>query len=685
MLDGRGRARITDFGLAAPADAPENRDAQWGTPAYMAPEQLAGEPATARTDVYALGLVLFEIFTGRRPLGDGSKPESGSGSARVVPRPSSVVSGLDPSMDAAILRCLERDPTRRPASAVELLATLPGADPLERAVRAGETPSPELVAAAGEERSLSPGRAWGLFGVVLLVTAAAIVFGAGVSGLDQITMTQSPDVLRERAREIARLLGDDVPPRADAWWVRLDPGYVRFAQKDARAPSLGAARPAALRFYYRQSPRPILPIGSPVPSKRDPPPGSSGDAYIALDHQGRLLEFSRLARQLEPSAAGPTRATDWTTLLSLAGADATHLQPVQPLWTPDVACDARSAWVWNDGGVPVRLEAASWQGAAVWFRTVAPWERAERDAPVVGPAFTGFAFYLPLLVALTVTFALLARHNIRQGRSDMRGALRLAVAVFIGYSLQTTLLFRWAADPVHVWRWLNQWQPYFSALCAWLFYLGVEPFVRRRWPHRLIAWTRLLEGRWIDPLVGREVLIGLLAAAGAALASCIPAAVERHHDIQPLLLTLPLGRGADFWGSIAGSFGDGLTEAFGSFALVLFMRMLFRRDAAAWIGLGAAWTLSLLSSSSLSPIQWISTALMATCLVLGARAGVIAAIVSCISLDLLSACTPLTLDFSRWYAWRTGVITVLMIALAVWGFRAAMGRRRILSAAMFEG
>ena len=64
MIDGEGRARITDFGLAGLAG--EIKDVQSGTPAYMAPEQLAGREVSVRSDLFALGLVLFEIFTGRR-------------------------------------------------------------------------------------------------------------------------------------------------------------------------------------------------------------------------------------------------------------------------------------------------------------------------------------------------------------------------------------------------------------------------------------------------------------------------------------------------------------------------------------------------------------------------------------------------------------------------------------------
>ena len=64
MLDGAGKVRITDFGLAGVS----GESIRAGTPAYMAPEQLAGGEVTARSDIYALGLVLYEIFTGQRAL-----------------------------------------------------------------------------------------------------------------------------------------------------------------------------------------------------------------------------------------------------------------------------------------------------------------------------------------------------------------------------------------------------------------------------------------------------------------------------------------------------------------------------------------------------------------------------------------------------------------------------------------
>src|SRR5213592_2695305 len=117
MLDGDGNVRITDFGLAvAAADAAAVRA---GTPQYMAPEQLRGEPASIKTDIYALGLVLFEIFTGKRAYDAKTLHElrqlheSGS-----LTPPSSVVRDLEPAIERVILRCLERDPALRLASAL---------------------------------------------------------------------------------------------------------------------------------------------------------------------------------------------------------------------------------------------------------------------------------------------------------------------------------------------------------------------------------------------------------------------------------------------------------------------------------------------------------------------------------------------------------------------------------------
>jgi serine/threonine-protein kinase len=68
MIDEHGNARITDFGLAGLEEEIRSEDIRAGTPAYMSPEQLAGEELTVKSDIYALGLALYELFTGQKAL-----------------------------------------------------------------------------------------------------------------------------------------------------------------------------------------------------------------------------------------------------------------------------------------------------------------------------------------------------------------------------------------------------------------------------------------------------------------------------------------------------------------------------------------------------------------------------------------------------------------------------------------
>src|SRR5271166_1279818 len=121
MLDGRGQVLLTVFGLAGVAH--EIEDVRSGTPAYMAPEQLSGKEVTARSDIYALGLVLYELFTGKSAYPGYSRDEIMRARRNSRPQPpSTLVRDMDPTVERAILRCLSDTPEDRPSSAVMVAA-----------------------------------------------------------------------------------------------------------------------------------------------------------------------------------------------------------------------------------------------------------------------------------------------------------------------------------------------------------------------------------------------------------------------------------------------------------------------------------------------------------------------------------------------------------------------------------
>jgi serine/threonine-protein kinase len=193
MVDGQGRAHITDFGLSVEMAGGKSPGDAAGTVAYMAPERFAGQPATVQSDLYALGLVLYETCTGQPALRSTTIEGWRLAHSDSTPTaPSSIVTEIDRALERAILWCLEKDPARRPASASRLAAALPGGDPLAAMIAAGETPSPELVAASGEEGTLPRGRAWAMF-VAAVVALVLVVVTRGSVALNNAVPMRSPD------------------------------------------------------------------------------------------------------------------------------------------------------------------------------------------------------------------------------------------------------------------------------------------------------------------------------------------------------------------------------------------------------------------------------------------------------------------------------------------------------------
>ena len=212
MIDGRGRVRITDFGLAALGETPTGAAARAGTPAYMSPEQFTEEPCTVASDLYAVGLVLYEVISGRRVF-DANRIEEYR-RLHTERKPTSLshrVPEVEPEIEQLISQCLEKDPAKRPASAHEILAALPGGDPLSVALAAGETPSPELVAAAAPSEGMPQSVSLACLIAILLGMIALPFVNDRVNLYAFAPLAKPPIVLVDRARQVIEGLGYTQP------------------------------------------------------------------------------------------------------------------------------------------------------------------------------------------------------------------------------------------------------------------------------------------------------------------------------------------------------------------------------------------------------------------------------------------------------------------------------------------
>jgi serine/threonine-protein kinase len=129
LVQPNGNLKLMDFGIARRIErlAPAMTTDGWvvGTPLYLAPEQLRGEEPDARTDLYACGVVFYEMFAGRPPWASSSHAELAARTLREVPAPPSQhAADLPPALEEIILGCLEKERDRRPAGAAALLAQL---------------------------------------------------------------------------------------------------------------------------------------------------------------------------------------------------------------------------------------------------------------------------------------------------------------------------------------------------------------------------------------------------------------------------------------------------------------------------------------------------------------------------------------------------------------------------------
>jgi hypothetical protein len=677
---------VTDFGLAGLADQIANADVRSGTPAYMSPEQLEGREVSTKSDIYALGLVLYEIFTGKRAFSAESLPELTRDRADGTPsRPSSFVKDLDPAVERVILRCLEPEPASRPSSVMSVAAALPGGDPLAAALAAGETPSPQMVAAAGETTGLPTTYAAILLAVALIALAFAAYFNVHGSTIEKSHLELSPDVLDHKAHEIIARLGYADRPLDRAGFFDDDPDFLDYIRThDAPRPDWDkvlAGRPSYLSYWYRQSPRDLIAASfndslliPDVVSIDDPPSTVSGMITVRLDPQGRLMYLLAVPPQKAEAAKEPAPKTDWTAIFSAAGLDLSQFQPAQPEWASVAASDERAAWTgtWPESARPLRIEAAAWRGQPNYFEMIGPWTkptRMQQDAPTAGKKAVGLLL-LTIFFGLLIGCTWLARRNYMRGRGDRDGALRLAVLVFF-VNLALWLLFG------HFVLTMAMILPFVLAVSTALFlsglvfvmYLALEPYVRRTWPQGIISWNRLLIGQFTDPVVGRDALFGVLLGLSWVAIYQVKTAVEMRlgGPPEPYSESFLMGARASLGGwLIHVPLSISTTLIF--FALIVVFKLLLRKDwlaAIAFILLGAVIKLPGTDFPRIEVVAQFLVFTLAAVVIL--RFGLVAIAVGDFVADVLLN-VPLTADFSNFYAMSGLFVFATVAALAVWSF-----------------
>jgi len=528
IIDSRGKARITDFGIAGIEQEIQGKKETVGTPAYMSPEQITGGEVTAKSDVYSLGLLLYEIFTGKQTFEADSIHELIKIHQSVTPtNPSKFVENINPLVEKIINRCLEKKPAERPKSALQVALMLPGGNPLEAAIAAGETPSPEMIAAVPKKGALKPKVALTfllliLAGFTLLIVRNQQVFTYGLTPLKK-----SPEILAERAKAIVKNLGYAKTP-ADAKY-RFQPAdnFLKYVSetKSITDPQerLRAGQPYDFYFLYRQSPRHLAAWNDWKIYPNDPPLTVPGMINVSLDTRGRLIGFVAVANQTIKKSAEPP-APEWTKLFAEAELDIKNFAQIEPQKILTVPADTQAAWqgtLADFPDIPIQIEAAALNGEPVYFGIFSPWDRSylgnqSSDNTSAKPAeIIGYLLYLSIMIGAV----LLARHNYKAGRSDVKGAFKLTVVCFLGNSLANFII----ADHVSGLRGeINVSYQVLSAalylaVIAGLIYLALEPFARRWWAELLISWNRLLAGDFRDPMIGRDILIGALAGTGINL------------------------------------------------------------------------------------------------------------------------------------------------------------------------
>lgn len=686
MINKRGEVVIMDFGLAAIAAQLSGAEARSGTPAYMAPEQLKGAAVTARSDIYSLGLVLYELFTGKRPFEAATlqqlidRQESAHWTSI-----SSIASDVDPAVEKVIRRCLAPDPDQRPAGALAISAALPGGDALAMALAAGETPSPEVVAAAGKLEGLAR-----RYSIPALLAVAACLFVAPVirqqtCAVMHARLDYPPDVLAQKSREMAAAFGYPERPADSVVSIQTRSSLVSYLRSlpPPRKWDEWLVSEAPIASEYREAAAPMFASPYGIVSWDNPPPTSPGMVNVKLDGYGRLLEFSAIPRRADTDMKTPVTPD---AVFRAAGLDMSKFSATTPSMVPAAPSDSIQAWKGPHPVIPatdVTVQMASWKGRITsarvdYYRSGAD-SRGSNGSPVIRVVVM---VQYAMLATAAIFILLMARRNWKSGRVDRTGALRIGMARFafgalfwVGWThLVTNVMSAFLAMVGSC---------LLAATMIWLVYLALEPEVRARWPHSIVTWNRVLAGRWLDAQVGSHILIGAMVGAATWTVFKIVAALAGPQGALSTETNIGVAMGAREWiWAQTSAMNSAIDLGLIIFLTIFAMRVLLRKDVFA--ALAVAFLLTFTENEALSGPNWLLMfamyfavyGILAFVLLRFGLASTLSAVFFIKAIDDMTLGT----DWTTWYA-PSGIATlVLLLGIAVFAFWRSLGGRELLEA-----
>ena len=269
--------------------------------------------------------------------------------------------------------------------------------------------------------------------------------------------------------------------------------------------------------------------------------------------------------------------------------------------------------------------------------------------------------------------------NFRAGRVSLQGAGKLAGVFFAAEALALFLFMHHSTGASELdgfWRVVSI--SAINACAAWVFYLALEPWVRRRWPQTMISWNRFVVKGIRDPLVGRDLLYGVAVAGAAALLGLSKTALGAA-STGPGFPSLEALKGVRYLtGESLATFANGLFETLLTFFLLFLLRVVLRKQwlaVVAFIPVGIALNISVSPNFSLELVYALIFSVIWVVVLL--RFGLLATMVADAARGLLME-FPRTMDLSMWYAGTVAVPLIVVALVAIYGFHNSLGGRHLI-------